>query len=161
MRKFWTTICLAAMAAFLFAGIALQAQDNAGQDNSGQTAGRGHMRMGGREGMRMSPEQRADRMAKALNLSDDQKSKVLDILNGEQKQMSDLRADTSLSQQDRRSKMREMREGTASQIRALLNSDQQQKYDQMQQRMKERMEHNRRGSGAQGQNPGQTQAPPQ
>src|SRR5690348_11160019 len=151
MRKLWTTICLAAMAAFLFAGLALQAQDNTGQDNAAPAAGRGH-RMGERGGMRMNPEQRADRMAKALNLSDDQKSKVLDILNGEQKQISDLRADTSLSQQGRRSKMREMREGTASQIRALLNSDQQQKYDQMQQRMKERMEHNHPGSGAQGQN---------
>ncbi len=156
MRKLCTVICLTAMAAFLVAGLAVQAQDNASQGG-----GRGHMRMGGREGMRMDPQQRADRMAKMLNLSDDQKSKVLDILNGEQKQISDLRSDTSLSQQDRRSKMREIREGTGSQIRALLNSDQQQKYDQMQQRMKERMEHNRGGSGAQGQNPGQTQRSPQ
>ncbi len=156
MRKLWTTICLTALAVFLFAGLALQAQDN-----TGQAAGRGHMRMGERGGMRMDPQQRADRMAKALNLSDDQKSKVLDVLNGEQKQMSDLRADTSLSQQDRRSKMREIREGTGSQIRALLNSDQQKKYDQMQQRMQERMEHNRGGSGAQGQHSSQTESSPQ
>lgn len=156
MRKLCTTISLAAMAAFLFAGLALQAQDS-----TGQAAGHGHMRMGERGGMRMDPQQRVDRMAKALNLSDDQKSKVLDVLNGEQRQMSDLRADTSLSQQDRRSKMRAIREGSGSQIRALLNSDQQQKYDQMQQRMKERMEHNRGGSGAQGQHSGQTESSPQ
>ncbi len=154
MRKLYTTACMTAAALVLFGGLGLQAQDN----NTAQGAGQGHMRMGQREGMRMDPQQRADRMAKALNLNEDQKSKVLDILNGEQKQVSDVRSDSSLSQEDRRSKMREIREGTGSQIRALLNSDQQQKYDQMQQRMKERME--RRGGG-QGQNSGQSQPSPQ
>ena len=65
--------------------------------------------------------------------------------------MDSLREDTSLSQQDRWSKMMQIRQETSSQIKPILNSDQQQKYEEM-------MSH-RRGAGAAGQMQPQGQSP--
>jgi len=47
-------------------------------------------------------------------------------------QMESLRQDTSLSQQDRRAKMMDIHKNTDSQIRGLLDSNQQKKWDEMQ-----------------------------
>ena len=44
-----------------------------------------------------------------------------------------------MSQQDRRAKMMELHQNSSSQIRALLNEDQQKKFDQMEAKMKDRM----------------------
>jgi|SRR5579884_1895077 len=106
----------------------------------GATQGRGH---GGRH---FDPSRRAERMAKHLNLNADQKAKVQDILTSEQSQMEKVRGDSSLSQQDRRAKMMEIHKTSNEQIRALLNSDQQQKWDEMQKRREQRMKQRRRGN---------------
>jgi Spy/CpxP family protein refolding chaperone len=52
--------------------------------------------------------------------------------------------DTSLSQQDRRTKIMEIRKSTDDQIRGLLDSNQQKKWDEMQAKREQRMQ-NRRG----------------
>ena len=50
------------------------------------------------QGMMMAtPEQHAEHLGEMLNLSEDQKAKVQSIFQDQQKQMSDLKADTSLS----------------------------------------------------------------
>jgi periplasmic protein CpxP/Spy len=89
-----------------------------------------------------SPDQMVDRhlemLSKRLNLTDDQKAKVKPLLENEFKQMQDLRQNSSLSREDKRAKFREIRESTNSQIRSLLNSDQQKSFDEWQQQMKER-----------------------
>jgi hypothetical protein len=46
--------------------------------------------------------------------------------------MESLRQDSSLSQQDRHAKMMEIHKGTDAQVRALLDSTQQKKWDEMQ-----------------------------
>jgi periplasmic protein CpxP/Spy len=56
---------------------------------------------------------------------------VLDISKSEQSQMESLHSDTSLSQQDRHSKMMDIHKTSSDQVRALLNPDQQKKYDAM------------------------------
>ena len=86
----------------------------------------------------MSPEDRTEHLSKALNLTDDQKSKVLSIYQDEQKQMEALRSDNSTSREDRWSKMKQIHENTVSQIKGTLNEDQAKKFDEMQQRMQER-----------------------
>jgi Spy/CpxP family protein refolding chaperone len=78
------------------------------------------------------PAKRAEMLAKRLKLTSDQQSKVQDILKSEQSQMESLRADSSVSQQDRRSKMMEIHKSSNDQIRALLDPDQQKKWDEMQ-----------------------------
>ena len=109
---------------------------------------------GGRGRGQFDPAKRAEMLGKQLNLSSDQQSKVGDILKSQQSQMQNLRSDTSASQEDRRSKMMEIRKSSNDQIRALLNEDQQKKWDEMQSRQQERMQHR----GAPG---GSTNNPPQ
>lgn len=90
-------------------------------------------------------EQRLQRMTQQLNLTDDQQQKIKPILENESTQMQSLRSDSSLSQEDRMAKMKQIRESTTSQINPILNADQQKKYAEM-------MSHMGRGRG---------QAPPQ
>ena len=95
---------------------------------------------GHRHGRMMSPEERTDHLTQALNLSDDQKGKVLSIFQDEQKQMEAVRSGSSLSRDDRWSKMREIHQNATTQVKGTLNADQAKKFDEMQQRMEERRE---------------------
>jgi periplasmic protein CpxP/Spy len=83
-------------------------------------------------GRHFDPEKRSEMMAKHLNLNADQQTKVKDILTSEQSQMQKLHGDSSMSQDDRRSKMMDLHKASNDQIRALLNPDQQRKFDEMQ-----------------------------
>ena len=78
------------------------------------------------------PAQRTQELTKKLNLTSDQQTKVQGIFQSEHSQMESLRQDTSLSQQDRHAKMMEIHKGTDAQVRALLDSTQQKKWDEMQ-----------------------------
>ncbi len=83
-------------------------------------------------GGHFDPEKRTEMLTKQLKLTSDQQPKVLDILKSAQSQMQGLRSDSSLSQSDRRSKMMEIHKTSNDQIRALLDSKQQKKWDAMQ-----------------------------
>jgi Spy/CpxP family protein refolding chaperone len=134
---------------------------NTSQDTSStdqQSAPAGAQQGRGYGGRHFDPSRRAGMMAKHLNLNADQKSKVQDILTSEQSQMEKLRGDSSLSQQDRRSRMMEIHKTSNDHIRALLNSDQQQKWDQMQQRREQRMKE-RHGENTVGNAPQSEQQP--
>jgi len=78
------------------------------------------------------PAQRTQELRKKLNLTSDQQAKVQEILQSEHSQMESLHQDNSLSQQDRHTKMMEIRKSSDTQIRALLDSTQQKKWDEMQ-----------------------------
>ena len=81
---------------------------------------------------RMGPAQHAAIVGKRLNLRSDQQAKVQDIFKSEQSQMDSLRSDTSLPQQDRLSKIMDVHKSANDQVRALLDPDQQKKWDEMQ-----------------------------
>lgn len=98
----------------------------------------------------MDPAKRAAMLAKRLNLSSDQQSKVQDLLKSEQSQMESLRADSSVSEEDRHSKMTEIHKSTNDQIRGLLDSDQQKKWDEMQSRREGWMQGHPHGGQASG-----------
>ena len=87
------------------------------------------------------PEKRTAMLTKQLKLSSDQQSKVEDILKSEKSQIDSLRSDSSASQEDRHSKMMEIHKSSNEQIRALLDPDQQKKFDEMQSRQKEHYHH--------------------
>jgi Spy/CpxP family protein refolding chaperone len=72
-----------------------------------------------------------DRIAKKLNLSADQKTKVENIMESTHQQMSAIREDQSLSQPDKQAKIKQLHESTKSQVNALLTPDQQQKFAKM------------------------------
>ena len=147
--------CLLAMmlAGIIYTVTPSVAQDNGGNNQEAAPAGapehgpgRGHM----------DPQKRTEMLAKHLKLNADQQAKVLDILKSQQSQMEGLRSDTSLSQQDRRSKMMDIHKASDDQIRALLTSDQQKKFDEMQAHQQQW-----RGHGEAGQPPSGQAAPSQ
>jgi periplasmic protein CpxP/Spy len=128
--------CLMAALALLIASSAL-AQNNEGQDQQSAPAsgppehGRHHF----------DPAQRTEMLTKQLKLNSDQQAKVLDTLKSEQSQMEKLHSDSSLSQDDRRAKMKDIHKASNDQIRGLLDSDQQKKWDEMQSERGQRGEH--------------------
>jgi periplasmic protein CpxP/Spy len=91
------------------------------------------------------PARRAAELTKQLNLTTDQQTKVQDALQSERSQMETLHQDSSLSQQDRRAKMMEIRKSTDTQIRGLLDSTQQKKWDDMQAKREQWMQNRRPG----------------
>jgi protein CpxP len=99
---------------------------------------------GGRHHGPPDPAERTRELTKHLKLTSDQQTKVQSALVSEHSQMESVHQDTSLSQQDRRAKMMEIRKSTDDQIRGLLDSNQQKKWDEMQAKREQRMQ-NRRG----------------
>jgi len=96
-------------------------------------------------GGHFDPAHRTERLTKELKLTSDEQPKVLDILKTEQSKMQDLRSDSSLSQDDRHSKMMEIRKASDDQIRALLDDKQQKKFDAMQSERGQWQGHHRDG----------------
>lgn len=101
------------------------AQDKGGNDQQSAPSeqAQGHHRF--------DPEKRTEMLTKHLNLNSDQQTKVLDILKSAQSQMETVRSDSSLSPQQRRSKMMDIRKSTNDQVRGILDPDQQKKFDEM------------------------------
>jgi hypothetical protein len=125
-------------------------QDNA--TNNGPDGGRGHRGP-------MDPAQRTAELTKKLNLSSDQQAKVQSLLETQRSQMESARQDNSSAQQDRRAKMMDIHKSIETQIRAVLDSNQQKKWDDMQARREQR-EQDHRGGGPQGQGQGGDQQGP-
>lgn len=85
-------------------------------------------------------EHRLEEMSKQLNLTDDQKAKLKPILQDETQQMQAAHNDTSLSQDQKRAKAKEIREAHTSQINEVLTPDQQKKWEEMRKKGKEEHE---------------------
>jgi Spy/CpxP family protein refolding chaperone len=94
------------------------------------------------------PAQRSKELTKHLNLTSDQQTKVQDIFQSEHTQMESLHQDSSLSQQDRRAKMMDIHTSTNSQVRALLDPNQQKKWDEMQAKREQRMQNHHSDTGS-------------
>src|SRR5580700_6795649 len=133
MLKQWLLLLLAAGLISLASSYAT-AQDSSSNDQQSPPS---HGNGPGRHGGPPDPAQRTQELTKKLNLTSDQQSKVQDIFKSEQSQMQGLRQDSSTSQDDRRAKMMEIRNNTNTQVRALLDADQQKKWDEIQAKRQE------------------------
>jgi Spy/CpxP family protein refolding chaperone len=94
------------------------------------------------------PQKQAARLTKRLGLSNDQSTKITTILQNQQQQLAAARGDSSLSQQDRRAKMRSIHQDTDTQINAVLTPAQQTQYTTMKQQMRERMQNAHNGGSS-------------
>jgi periplasmic protein CpxP/Spy len=81
-----------------------------------------------------------DNIAKELALNDEQKTKAKPVFEEMQQKMTDLRKDTSLSQDDRRAKMKEIRDDSNKKLKDIFTTEQFDKWQKMNQ--------NRRPQGA-------------
>jgi periplasmic protein CpxP/Spy len=147
MKKLNLFLSITAMLIFSALAFAAAPQDaqSSQQPSTQSQKGYGHGAGEGRgRGMGMNPDAMLEHMSKELNLTDDQKTKIKPILEDQSKQMQDLRQNTSGSEQDRRAKMKQIHENTMSQLRPILNSDQQKKLDEM---MTQRGGHDEHGQG--------------
>jgi Spy/CpxP family protein refolding chaperone len=105
----------------------------------------------------MDPAQQLEGMTKRYNLSADQQTQLKPVLASQQQQMQALRGDSSLSREDRMTKMQSIRADTKTKIEAVLNDDQKKQFEADQQKMQERMQQRMQGGGG----PGGGGPPPQ
>ena len=75
----------------------------------------------------MTPEAMVDHLATELNLTDDQIAKIKPMAEDVYKQMDQVRQDSSMSEQERGEKMRQIHENALGQVKTILNPDQQKK----------------------------------
>ncbi len=143
-------LVLTAAGALMIAGPMAGAQDSPAGGQSAPPAENGGPHRG-----HMDPAERTAELTKHLNLTPDQQTKVKSTLESARSEMESLRGG-SMSQPERHAKMMEIRSNANAQIRAVLDPNQQKKWDRMQARQEERME-NRHG----GPPPDANQPPPQ
>ena len=124
------------------------APPQAGQQPDQQSAPGMGRHMGGRH--MPTVDDQLKHLTKKLNLSDDQQAKLKPILEDQRKQMDGIRSDSSLSREDRFGKMREIRQSSDTQIKSVLNDDQQKNFDKMREEQASRMKrwHNQGGDNA-------------
>ena len=142
--------CLLALtlAGLTYAAPAL-AQDaqNGAQNNSApeQSAPDAQQQHHGRGHGEMDPAKRTEMLTKKLKLTADQQPKVQEVLKSEHSQMEALRNDSTMSRDDRRTKMMDIHKASGNQVRALLDTTQQKKWDEMQTRREGRHGHRHGG----------------
>ena len=85
----------------------------------------------GNQHRNFDPSQFAARLGQRLSLSSDQVAQITPILTARQQQMQTLRADASLSEQDRHTKAHAIMQDTNSKIEAVLTDPQKQQFEQM------------------------------
>jgi protein CpxP len=140
-----------ALALFAMGTCAFAQQENQSNPPSGsnQPAGQDPNTQGQHRGGwgPRDPAQAVQHMTQELNLTAEQQAKVLTILQDQQKPMQALRDDTTTPQDEKRAKFMELRKSTNTQIRAVLNEDQQKKFDEMQQKREQEMGQHRKQGG--------------
>ncbi|MFA5264216.1 MAG: hypothetical protein WC378_10345 [Opitutaceae bacterium] len=120
MKSFTKSLITLATLALAFSAPALRAKDGGAEPAKQHPQ---HM------GERISPAERADKMAKHLGLTDDQKQRILAILQEEATAGKALWDDKSLSKEDRRAKIKALRESDREKIAAVLTPEQKAKLE--------------------------------
>jgi biopolymer transport protein ExbB/TolQ len=92
-------------------------------------------------------EQRLEQLDKQLQLTADQKTKLKTYFEGERKKMQDMRADTSLTREQRQEKMRAVRENLNKEMKSVLTPDQFTKWEKERDKMREEMKQKAKQGG--------------
>ena len=100
------------------------------------------------EARREKMEKGAERMADALGLTDDQKTKFKAINQQEKSEMETLKANTALSKEDRHAQAEAIHQKYRGQRDALLTPEQKVKADKMRERMEKRRERHEKDGDA-------------
>jgi len=106
------------LVAVLLAGFGAFAQESS--QPAPNTAGPKHLRGD-------QAEHKLKRLSKRLNLTDDQKEKIRPILQDEEKQLTSVENDSTLTAQQKHKKAREIRMSSKSQMSSILTPEQKEK----------------------------------
>jgi Spy/CpxP family protein refolding chaperone len=117
-----TFALVALVAGSLFAANALQAQDSTNTPPAGEHHGGPGMRQ------RPNMDQMVDKMAKELNLTDDQKTKVKAAMEEQVTKMKAVHDDTNLTPEDKRAKMKDIHDGYIAKMKTILTPEQFEKW---------------------------------
>jgi periplasmic protein CpxP/Spy len=108
-----------------FAGLQARAQNPADQaaSQASSAASQTGNAMGDTE-TKAKVQAKLEKLSSELNLTDDQKTQIKPILQGEYKELKGVNGDSSLSDDQKKSKMAEVHESSKSQISAILTPEQ-------------------------------------
>lgn len=124
MRNLYKMFFLSCAACILFSGVML-AQSTAGS-GSGDTQQAGQPNSQNAQGqMRGQQRRRMAMLAQRLNLSDDQKRQWMQIMRETGQKVKTLRADQSLSDEQRQAQLKQIRKEQREQVFAILSPEQQ------------------------------------
>src|SRR5580765_6271573 len=84
-------------------------------------------------------DQRIEQLDKELTLTADQKTKLKGYFEGERKKMQEMRADTSLTREQRQEKMKASREDLNKEMKSVLTADQFTKWEKDAEKRREEM----------------------
>lgn len=85
-----------------------------------------------------SPQARVERLSTELNLTEEQKTKVLAVFEEDSKKYQALREDSSTPREQRREKMAAIREESDKKLKTILKPDQWEKYQKQMEEMKKK-----------------------
>jgi len=77
-----------------------------------------------------------EKLFKSLDLTEDQKTKIKPVLEERREKMKALRADTTISDEQKHEKAKEIMQSSNGQIKAILTPDQQAKFEKFIEEMK-------------------------
>jgi Spy/CpxP family protein refolding chaperone len=125
------TTKFSAMVAITLAGLVTlapmaRAQDNKSPDSKPKTDAPQRPRGG-------NQKERLNKMAEDLGLNADQKDKFQAAMKEQADKRSELQKDTALSQEDRRTKMGEIRKNTTAKVKEILTPEQFEKWQKLNQ----------------------------
>jgi Spy/CpxP family protein refolding chaperone len=89
------------------------------------------------------PEEVVEKLDSKLSLTDDQKAKITPIIADRQQQMRAVATDSSMRRFQKARKMKSIYKDSDKKIKAVLTDDQNKKYEEIQQEMKEQMKQRR------------------
>jgi hypothetical protein len=127
----YTTKATLVLGALLFSAGTLLAQAPDANQAPAANAPQAAQTQPGRQHRTFDPAEQAAHLGKKLGLSSDQVTQIQPILLNRQQQMQSLRADASLTEQDRHAKARAIMQDSNNKIEALMNDTQKQQFEQM------------------------------
>jgi len=138
MQRFCHRIVIAALTSLMFIPLGLQAQNQSSQPPSGSQTG--DQRWQGRRAAVQRQRQHMAMLAEKLNLTDAQKAQFQQINKDIRKQGMAIRQDSSLTDDQKRQKMQDLRKESHKQMFSVLTSEQKEKLKQMREEHKKEQE---------------------
>jgi len=93
----------------------------------------------------MTTDEQLAHMTKALNLTTDQQTQIKPLLDDRRQQMMQMHDDKSMTREDRMTKFKALDDATHTKIAAVLDDKQKAKFEKMQEKREEHMDHMQHG----------------